>query len=70
VQVGSFTNLTNARNLCNKLIQKGYEAYIEDAALKSKTTYRVKVGKLKLRSEAANLENRLAAEGYPTKICP
>lgn len=70
VQVGSFANSQNARNLCNKLIKNGYDAYLEEAGSRRETTYRVRVGKLKSRTTAAQLESRLAKEGYPTKICP
>lgn len=70
VQVGSFVNYTNARNLCDKLIAKGYDAYLEEAGADNKKIYRVKVGRLKSRPEAAQLENKLSSEGYPTKILP
>ena len=70
VQVGSFVNPSNARNLCNKLIAKGYDAYLEETVTASAKNYRVRVGKLKLRQEATQLENKLSSEGYPTKIVP
>jgi tetratricopeptide (TPR) repeat protein len=70
VQVGSFVNFTNARNLCDKLISKGYDAYLQEADTNSTKTYRVKAGRLKSRPEATQLENELSSEGYPTKIIP
>ncbi len=70
VQVGYFVNFTNARNLCDKLISKGYGAYLEEADTSGTRAYRVKVGRLKSRPEAAQLENKLSSEGYPTKIIP
>jgi tRNA-2-methylthio-N6-dimethylallyladenosine synthase len=70
VQVGSFTNITNASNLKARLIQKGYPAYIEEASSKSQVSYRVKVGRTRLRHEIVSLEKKLSLEGYPTKICP
>jgi tetratricopeptide (TPR) repeat protein len=70
VQVGSFGTPVNAQNLSRKLSAKGYDAYVEEVDLKDKKTYRVKVGKLKLRLEAVQLESKLATEGYPTRICP
>jgi len=70
VQVGSFVNPVNSRNLRDKLIAKGYDAYLEEAFTASVKSYRVRVGKLKLRDDAAQLENKLSSEGYPTKICP
>jgi tetratricopeptide (TPR) repeat protein len=70
VQVGAFSNRINAQNLSQKLIQKGYSAYVEEINAPDKTVYRVRVGKLRLRQEAQELENKLTQEGYPTKICP
>jgi len=70
VQVGSFANFTNARNLCDKLISKGYDAYLQEVDTNSTKTYRVRAGRLKLRPEATQLENKLSSEGYPTKIIP
>jgi tetratricopeptide (TPR) repeat protein len=70
VQVGSFLKATNAKNLCDKLIRKGYDAYTEEIQANSTKVYRVKVGRLKSRWEAVQLENRLLGEGYPTKIFP
>ncbi|MDD4979664.1 MAG: SPOR domain-containing protein [Candidatus Omnitrophica bacterium] len=70
VQVGSFAKASNAGNLRDKLIKRGYDAYTEEAQMNDARVYRVKVGRLKLRSEATQLENRLSGEGYPTKIIP
>ncbi|MFH1888511.1 MAG: SPOR domain-containing protein [Candidatus Omnitrophota bacterium] len=70
VQVGSFVNLANARNLCDKLTGRGYDAYFEEADMNGTKTYRVKVGKLKSRQDAIDLKSRLSSDGYPTKIIP
>lgn len=70
VQVGSFANFPNARNLCDKLISKGYDAYLQETDANNTKIYRVKVGRLKSRPEVAQLENKLSSEGYPTKILP
>lgn len=71
VQVGSFSNGTNAKVLTDKLIQKGYPATIEEVNLAGgEKSYRVRVGRFTTRLEAINLENKLIQEGYPTKICP
>lgn len=71
VQVGSFSNSTNAKNLMQKLIQDGYPAYIEEAtSLDTKTIYRVRVGRSRIRQQAQELESKLSQEGYPTKIYP
>lgn len=70
VQVGSFVNHVNARNLQDRLISKGFDAYFEEIDTDGAKTYRVRVGKLKSRQDATQLENRLLSEGYPTKIIP
>lgn len=70
VQVGAFSNPTNARNLTQRLIQNGYPAYIEELASGGNISYRVRVGKLQLRQEVLALEKKLASEGYPTKVYP
>ena len=70
VQVGSFSDSSNAYNLRDKLIDSGYQAFIEDADDSSGKMYRVKVGKLQKQDEASLLADKLSREGYPTKICP
>mgnify|MGYP001594814574 CR=1 FL=1 len=70
VQVGAFSRFNNANNLCKRLIDKGYPAYIQEFDSKDAKSYRVRVGKLNSRLEAKELEKRLSQEGYPTKIYP
>ncbi len=70
VQVGSFASSVNAKRLTQKLIDKGYSAYMENVKTEGKTIYRVRVGKVNSRQEAQTLEDKLSQEGYPTKICP
>lgn len=71
VQVGCFSNGVNANSLIRKLIRQGYSAYIEEASSPGQDRmYRVRVGKLPTRQAASLLENKLSAEGYPTKIYP
>ncbi|MDD5154996.1 MAG: SPOR domain-containing protein [Candidatus Omnitrophica bacterium] len=70
VQVGSFSKSQNAKNLTQRLIQKNYPAYIEEAGAQGKITYRVRVGKFNSQQGAADLADKLSREGYPTKICP
>lgn len=66
VQVGFFTDRENADNLKDKLLNKGYSAYVEQASGGN----RVRVGRFKDRKEALDLEHKLSKEGFPTKICP
>ena len=68
VQLGCFSNKTNAEKLRDKLINNGYQAYILE--LPGDELYHVRVGKLSSRSQAESLEQRLKAAGYSTKICP
>ncbi|MFA5356729.1 MAG: tetratricopeptide repeat protein [Candidatus Omnitrophota bacterium] len=70
VQVGSFVNFSNARNLRDKLKAKGYDAYLEEADTNGVKTYRVRAGKLSSRQDAVELKGRLSSEGHPTKIIP
>ncbi|MDD3087810.1 MAG: SPOR domain-containing protein, partial [Candidatus Omnitrophica bacterium] len=70
VQVGSFANIDNARNLVKKLNSSGYPAYFEERTQGSRRSYRVRVGKLNTRREAEELVKRLSREGHPTKIFP
>ncbi|MDD5476887.1 MAG: SPOR domain-containing protein [Candidatus Omnitrophica bacterium] len=66
VQVGFFTNSSNADILKNKLLAGNYPAYLEDSG----AGYRVRVGKFKTQQEALELEGKLSKEGFQTKICP
>lgn len=71
VQVGSFTNKTNAKILTEKLIQKGYSAFIEESSSReAERIYRVRVGKFNRQEQAKDLKDKLSQEGYPTKIYP
>lgn len=65
VQLGFFSNQSNACNLRDKLLAKGFPAYIENSA----GGYRVRAGKFKTEKEALDLENKLAMEGFQTKVC-
>lgn len=70
VQVGAFSKVANANNLCKKLIDKGYPAYIKEPESQEEKTYRVRVGKLNSLFQARELEKKLISEGYPTRIYP
>lgn len=70
VQIGSFSRQTNAANLCQKLKNKGYDAYIKEATFEGRQMYRVRVGKFSSRDKAQDLEKELSAKGYSTRIFP
>jgi hypothetical protein len=54
----------------DELSQKDIPAYVEEDTVDAKASYRVKVGKLKTRQEALDLQKQLTLKGYSTKICP
>jgi len=70
VQVGAFSNLNNAKKLCQKLLDQGYSAYIHEPQPDEPTSFRVRVGRLESFYQAKELEQKLANEGYPTRIYP
>ncbi|MFH0771119.1 MAG: tetratricopeptide repeat protein [Candidatus Omnitrophota bacterium] len=70
VQVGSFNKKSNALNLCDALIKKGYEASILKARTDGEDAYKVRIGRFNKRQEAEAMEKRLKAEGLPTKLLP
>jgi tetratricopeptide (TPR) repeat protein len=70
VQVGFFSSKENAQNFTKELKDNDIPAYVEEDTVDSKVSYRVKVGKLKTRQEALDLQKQLAGKGYSTKICP
>ncbi|MFA5350967.1 MAG: MiaB/RimO family radical SAM methylthiotransferase [Candidatus Omnitrophota bacterium] len=70
VQVGSFSNYNNAKNLTQKLISSGYSAYIEESGSLANRTFKVRVARLSTLRKAGELARELSNQGYPTKICP
>ena len=71
VQVGSFANELNAKNLTAKLVAKGFAAYIDKIASSSgDIVYKVRVGKFNSRKQAVYLGEKLSQQGYPTKVYP
>jgi tetratricopeptide (TPR) repeat protein len=70
VQVGAFANPNNANRLRDKLTSQGYDAYVQEVDANLTKSYRVRVGRLKSRSETEQLEGKLSQDGYPTKIVP
>ncbi len=64
VQVGSFTDRSNASRLTEELQKKQYDAYIQVLKTPDNTYYRVRLGKFRTREEAYQLAVRLAQEGY------
>ncbi|MFH1045703.1 MAG: SPOR domain-containing protein [Candidatus Omnitrophota bacterium] len=68
VQVGCFSNRTNALRLRDKVLSAGFEGYIQE--LPSDNLYHVRVGHFSNRLDAEFLEQKLKTKGYSTKVCP
>jgi DedD protein len=59
VQVGSFSNRKNALALKEKLLKKGFRAFVERIIQHDKTSYRVRVGPEVRRENAINLQKQI-----------
>lgn len=60
VQVGSFSNRKNALTLKEKLVKKGYRAFVERIIKHDETSYRVRVGPEVRRESAVKLQKQIA----------
>ncbi len=70
LQVGSFINGENARELMQKFINEGFVAYISETVRLGRVYYRVRVGKLPTLQEAEALKEKLRQEGYTVRMYP
>lgn len=69
VQVGAFSNNSNAVNLQNKLKQQGYyDTIVVKANVGSKILYRVQVGAFSDKTNAQNLQKKLKTSGFDAII--
>ena len=68
IQVGSFRDRANADRLKRVLTFKYGNVYIREADIRGKRFYRVRIGRFQLKSEAGQLAETLAEEGYPVMI--
>lgn len=59
VQVGSFENRKNALALKDRLVKKGFRAFVERIMTHDKTSYRVRVGPEVRRENAVKLQKRI-----------
>ena len=59
VQVGSFSNRKNALALKEKLLKKGFRAFVERIIQHDKTSYRVRVGPEVRRENATKLQKQI-----------
>lgn len=62
VQVGSFSNSTNAKALRDRLRKMGYASFVEVMKAKSGSVYRVRVGPELTRPAAERLQQRIQAQ--------
>ena len=70
VQVGSFSNETNARRLAETLDRAGYRAFVARHVVDGVVRFRVRVGPEPERESADALAVRLADEGQQTRVVP
>lgn len=63
VQVGSFSQETNAKGLRDKLKKSGFDAFVETAKTPAGAVYRVRIGPLGTRDDAEKLAARVKAAG-------
>lgn len=70
VQVGSFVDKDNAREVCDRLQRRGYTTHISEVRRGGRLFYRVRVGEFDTKVEAEYMAKDLRKEGFPTKICP
>ena len=70
IQIGSFNDLSNARQLLTALEYTYSGAYLMPFNLRGEKFYRVRLGKYKDKKEAINRAKKLAYEGYPVFITP
>ncbi len=70
LQVGSFINGENARELAEKLVKTGFPAYITETVRLGQVFYRVRVGKYASRQESQDVKEKLARAGYAVRLYP
>jgi D-alanyl-D-alanine carboxypeptidase (penicillin-binding protein 5/6) len=71
LQVGAFRERARAESLSRQMVEKGFNAFIEEAALNQETAYRVRIGPyaefVKAQESAQELSSR---SGYQVLILP
>ncbi len=70
VQLGSYSNKTNAERLAAGLRSKGYAAFISQFSTANGQLHRVRIGPQKDRASAEAVAKRLAAEGEKGQVVP
>jgi len=62
IQLGSFSQETNARELDEKLREAGYPAFVEPVTQSGKRVYRVRVGPEVMRGDAEKVRDKIATD--------
>ena len=71
IQVGAFTNKSNADALASRLQQAGFEPLITTWDIEGQSWYYVRTGRFTKRTDAKVFENRLIAAGFvDTQVYP
>lgn len=70
VQLGSYSNKTNAERLAAELRSKGYAAFISQFSTENGQLHRVRIGPQKDRASAESVAERLAADGEKGQVVP
>lgn len=65
VQVGSYPQENDAKNVAKRLSDKGYDVYVVTGQVKGKSWHRVQIGRFPTKTEAEKLQKTLiGAEGF------
>ena len=64
VQIGSYSDSSNAQSVLSELRKKGYRAEVDQVTVAGKSYHRVRVGPYKDRDAASTAQKKLAADGY------
>lgn len=70
VQVGSFSNQSNAQRLADRLATLEYPAFVTRNVVEGRVMYRVKVGPETTRQAADQLAMRLKEDEHPARVVP
>lgn len=70
VQVGSFGELANARQLASRVADYGYQAQVSEFRMGGRTMHRVRVGGFDSRDEAEDAASSLSANGFRPRVFP
>jgi len=68
IQIGSFTDASNAERLKAALTLKYSNVYVDNVKIKGAQRYRVRVGNFDTLSKTIALAGKLGFEGYPTVV--